>query len=131
MGPDTDSTVRADVGLLASVLAGRRDELAEAMTRRITGAVGMYHTLPAREEILQHCGAHLDAMLQAPGLPAGQLGRAVRGVAAAYGRACAAEGGPLAMLVECYRGGLRVVWEGVRQACGGEGVAGGERAGGA
>ncbi len=129
MGSDTDNRLRADVVLLASVLAGRRDELAEAMTRRITSAVGVYHTLPAREEILQHCGAHLDAMLQAPGLPAGQLGRAVRGVAAAYGRACAAEGVPLAMLVECYRVGLRVLWEAVLQACGGESVPDGELAG--
>jgi hypothetical protein len=129
VGSDTDSRLRADVVLLASVLAGRRDELAEAMTRRITGAVGVYHALPAREEILQHWGAHLDAMVRAPGLPSGQLGHAVRAVAAAHGRACAGEGMPLAVLVECYRVGLRVLWEAVLQACSGESMPEDELAG--
>jgi hypothetical protein len=35
MGSDADIRLRADVVLLASVLSGRQDELAEAMTQRI------------------------------------------------------------------------------------------------
>jgi hypothetical protein len=114
--------------LLASVLAGGRDELAEAMTHKIMGAVGAYRTPPAREQIWQDCCAHLDAVLQAPDLPAGQQAGTVRAVAAAHGRAGAAEGVPLALLVDSYRQGLRVLWEAVLQAYGAEDVPGEELA---
>jgi DNA-directed RNA polymerase specialized sigma24 family protein len=124
MGSEADSRLRADVVLLAPVLAGKRDELAEAMTQRFMGAVGAYHTLPAREDIRQDYGAHLDAVMQAPDLPAGQQAGAVRAVAAAHGRAGVGEGLPLAMLVEFYRVGLRVLWEAVLEACGGESAPG-------
>jgi hypothetical protein len=129
MGSDADSRLRADVALLAPMLAGGRDELAEAMTQRFMGAVGAYHTLPAREEILQGYGAHLDAVMQALSLPASRQAGAVRAVAIAHGRAGAAEGVPLAMLGEFYRVGLRVLWEAVLEACGGEGTPGEEVAG--
>jgi DNA-directed RNA polymerase specialized sigma24 family protein len=116
MGSDADSRLLADVALLAPVLAGRRDELAKAMTQRFMSAVGVYHTLPAREEILQDYGAHLDAVMQALGLPTDRQARAVRAVAAAHGRAGAGQKMPLAMLGEFYRVGLRVLWEAVLQA---------------
>jgi hypothetical protein len=131
MGSDADSRLRADVALLASVLAGRRDELAEAMTQKIMSAVGTYHTLPVGAEVLEDCGAHLDAVVQAPDLPADQQAGAVRAVAAAHGRAGAAEGLPLAVLVDSYREGLRVLWEAVLEAYGGDGVPGEELAGAA
>jgi hypothetical protein len=129
IGSDPDSRLRADVALLASVLEGRVDELAEAMTQGFTGAVSGYHTLPARDAIRRDYGAHLDAVTRAPGLPADRQARTVRTVAAAHGRAGADDGTPLAMLVEFYRVGLRVLWEVVLQACGGTGVPNEELAG--
>ena len=128
MGSDADSRLRTGMVLLTSVLADRRDELAEAMTHKIMDAVGGYRTPPAREEVWQDCRAHLDAVVQAPDLPAGQQAGTVRAVAAAHGRAGAAEGVPLALLVDSYRQGLPVLWEAVLQACGAEGVTGEELA---
>ena len=128
MGSDADSRLSTDMVLLTSVLAGRRDELAEAMTDKIMGAVGAYRTPPAREEIRQDCRAHLDVVVQAPDLPASQQAGTIRAVAAAHGRTGAAEGVPLALLVDSYRQGLRVLWEVVLQACGAEGVPGEELA---
>ena len=118
MGSDPDSRLRADVALLAPVLAGRRDELAESMAQGLTGAVGAYHLLPAREAIRRDYVTHLDALTRAPGLPAHQQAGTIRTVAAAHGRSGADDGTPLAMLVEFYRVGLRVLWEVVLQACG-------------
>jgi DNA-directed RNA polymerase specialized sigma24 family protein len=116
------------VVLLASVLTDRQDELAEAMTQKFMGAVGAYHALPAREEILRDYGAHVDAVVRAPGLLAARQAGAVRAVAAAHGRAAASQRVPLAMLVEFYRVGLRVLWEAVLPAFGGEGAPGEELA---
>jgi DNA-directed RNA polymerase specialized sigma24 family protein len=124
IGSDADSRLRADVALLASVLAGRRDELAEVMTQRIIGTAGMYHTLPTREKILKDYGAHLDAVMHAQTLPADQQAQAVRAVSAAHGRVSADEGMPLAILMEFYRLGMRVLWEAVLQACGEKGMPG-------
>ena len=128
IGSDADSRLRADVALLASVLAGRRDELAEALTQRIIGTVGVYHLLPTREKILKDYGAHLDAVMHAQALPADQQAQAVRAVSVAHGRASADEGMPLAILMEFYRLGMRVLWEAVLQTRGGKGVPGEELA---
>jgi hypothetical protein len=122
VGSDPDGRLRADVALLAPVLAGRRDELAESMAQGLTGAVGAYHLLPAQEAIRRDYVTHLDALTRAPGLPAHQQAGTVRTVAAAHGRSGADGGTPLAMLVEFYRVGLRVLWEAVLQACGGDDV---------
>lgn len=129
LGADPDSTLRADVALLAPVLADRRDELAEAMAGGFMGAVGAYHLRPAQEAIRRDYIAHLDAVTWAPGLPARQQAETVRTVAAAYGRSGAGQGTPLAMLIEFYRVGLRVLWEVVLQSRGGQEVTKDELAG--
>lgn len=129
LGPDPDTTLRADVALLAPLLADRRDELAEAMAHGFMGAVSAYHLRPARKAIHRDYRAHLDAVTWASRLPARRQAETVRTVAAAYGRAGADQGTPLAMLVEFYRVGLRVLWEVALQVRGGQEVTTDELAG--
>jgi sugar diacid utilization regulator len=66
---NTDCGLAADLALLASVLAGRRDELAEAMTDQIIGKEPAHEAHPGREALLQTCRAHLDALSRLPDLP--------------------------------------------------------------
>jgi hypothetical protein len=98
------------------------------MTQQSMSVARAYHTLPTRAEIVHEYGAHLDAVIQASALPAGEQERAVRGVAAAHGRAGAGKGVPLAVLMEFYRVGLRVLWEVVLQASDGGSMPGDESA---
>ena len=69
MESDAESGLAADLALLASVLAGRRDELAEAMTDEIMSEAPVHESHPAREVLLRTCRAHLDALLRLPDLP--------------------------------------------------------------
>ena len=110
MGPDAEA---ADLVLLASVLAGRRDELAEAMTDQIVTEAPVHGALPPREMLLRTCRAHLDALLRLPDLPTHQRAEAARRVAADQGRTGAGQGVPLAPLLDRYRVALRVLWEAV------------------
>lgn len=109
----------ADLALLASVLAGRNDELAEAMTDQIVSETPV-HEPAAREMLLRTCRAHLDALLRLPDLPSPQRAEATRRVAAEQGRAAAGQGVPLAPLLDRYRVGLRVLWEAVLGRAGAE-----------
>jgi hypothetical protein len=117
MESDTEA---ADLVLLASVLAGRRDELAEAMTDQIVAEAPDHGTLPPREMLLRTCRAHLDALLRLPDLPGHQRAGAARRVAADQGRTGAGQGVPLAPLLDRYRVGLRVLWGAVLEAAGAE-----------
>jgi len=110
MGSDAEA---ADLVLLASVLAGRRDELAEAMTDQIVTEASVNGAPPAREMLLRTCHAHLDALLRLPDLPTDQRAEAARRVAADQGRTGAGQGVPLAPLLDRYRVGLRVLWAAV------------------
>jgi PucR C-terminal helix-turn-helix domain/GGDEF-like domain len=120
MGSDPETTLAEDLALLASVLAGRRDELAEAMTDQILIQARVHEARPARETLLQTCRAHLDALLRLPCLPAHQRAEAARGVAADQGQADAEQAVPLVSLLNRYRVGLRVLWEAVLRARSGE-----------
>ena len=117
MGSDTEA---ADLVLLASVLAGRRDELAEAMTDQIVTGAPVHGALPVREMLLRTCRAHVDALLQLPDLPMHQRAEAARRVAADQGRTGAGQGVPLAPLLDRYRVGLRVLWGAVLEGGGAE-----------
>jgi hypothetical protein len=110
MGSDAEA---ANLALLASVLAGRRDELAEAMTDQIVTEASVNGALPPRAMLLRTCHAHLDALLRLPDLPTHQRAEAARRVAADQGRTGAGQGVPLAPLLDRYRVGLRVLWEAV------------------
>ena len=110
----------ADLALLASVLAGRRDELAEAMTDQIVSEAPVHGPPPTREMLLQTCRAHLDTLLRIPDLPPHQRAEAARRVAADQGRTGAGQGAPLAPLLDRYRVGLRVLWEAVLRGGRGE-----------
>src|SRR4051794_520203 len=117
-----DSGLRSDLILLARVLLARRDGLAEAMTDRFLSEGAKYHhTVPERARIQTAYGAHLDAVLRASELPVPEQAPAVRAVATDFGRTAASGGEPLAIQMEFYRLGLRVLWEAVVQD-GGEGV---------
>lgn len=83
--------------------------------------VGVYDPLPGRDTLVDCCGAHIDAVLRVPHVPAHEQAGTVRAVAAAPGRARAGQGVPLAVLVDSDRVGLRVLWEAVVQADRGEG----------
>jgi PucR C-terminal helix-turn-helix domain len=120
LGSDTEAGPAADLALLASVLAGRRDELAEAMTDQIMSQAPVHEAHPAREVLLRTCRAHLDALLRLPHLPPHQRAEAARGVAADHGRTGAGQALPLAPLLDRYRVGLRVLWEAVLRAGHGE-----------
>ena len=117
MGSDAEA---ADLVLLASVLAGRRDELAEAMTDQIVTEAPVHGAHPPREMLLRTCRAHLDALLRLPDLPTHQRAEAARRVAADQGRTGAGQGVPLAPLLDRYRVGLRVLWEAVLEGGGAE-----------
>ena len=120
MGSDIEAVVAADLALLASVLAGRRDELAEAMTDQIVSEAPVHGPPPTREMLLQTCRAHLDTLLRIPDLPPHQRAEAARRVAADQGRTGAGQGAPLAPLLDRYRVGLRVLWEAVLRGGRGE-----------
>ncbi|HEX2319852.1 MAG TPA: hypothetical protein VHJ18_12790, partial [Streptosporangiaceae bacterium] len=64
MESDTEAAVAADLALLASVLAGRRDELAEAMAAQMVSEAPAHGTLPARQMLVRTCQAHLDTLLR-------------------------------------------------------------------
>jgi PucR C-terminal helix-turn-helix domain len=120
MESDTEAAVAADLALLASVLAGRRDELAKAMTDQIVNEAPVHEALPAREMLVRTCRAHLDTLLRLPDLPPSRRVEAARRVAADQGRTSAGQGMPLAPLIDRYRVGLRVLWEAVLRGGRGE-----------
>jgi PucR C-terminal helix-turn-helix domain/GGDEF-like domain len=115
-GSDTQAGLATDLALLASVLAGRRDELAEAMTDQIMSQAPIHEAHPAREALVRTCRAHLDALLGLPYVPPHQRAEAARRVAADQGRTGAEQGMPLVPLLDSYRVGLRVLWEAVLRA---------------
>jgi hypothetical protein len=108
-----ESGLASDIALLASLLAGRRDELAEALTVQIISEASGYDTHPPREALLRSCQAHIDTLLQLPHLPPQERAEAVRAVAAATGRSSAGHGVPLVALLRRYWVGVRVLWEAV------------------
>jgi PucR C-terminal helix-turn-helix domain/GGDEF-like domain len=112
MNCDGDGGCGAELATLGSVLAGRSRELAEALADRILKEMGDYKSLVPQEVVLESCRAAVDAIWQVPCAHA----PAIRAMAAAYGRARAADGVPLAVLMDSYRIGLRVLWEAVLQA---------------
>lgn len=121
MGPDWDGGLSAGVALLASALTGRRDELAEATADRIMAEVAVGRAPLVRHRLLDQCRAHIDAVLRLPRVPGPEQAGTVQAVAAAHGRAGAAEGIALAVLLDSYRVGFRVLWEAVEQVDLGEG----------
>jgi len=113
MGSDTESGLAADLALLASALAGRRDELAEAMTDQIMGEAPVHEAHPAREVLSRTCRAHLDVLLRLPNLPPHERAAVARCVAADQGLTAAEQRVPLAPLLDRYRVGLRALLEAV------------------
>ena len=120
MESDTEAAAAADLALLASVLAGRRDELAEAMAAQMVSEAPVHGTLPGRQMLVRTCRAHLDTLLRLPDLPPPRRVEAARRVAADQGRTGAGQAIPLALLIDRYRVGLRVLWEAVLRGGGGE-----------
>jgi hypothetical protein len=115
---DGDRTCGAGLVTLHSVLAGRSGELAEAMADRILREMGEYQSLMRPEVVRESCRTHVDTIEQARCAH----DPAIRAMAAAYGRARAADGVPLAVLMDSYRVGMRVLWEAVLQADRGAGA---------
>jgi hypothetical protein len=113
-----DGRCGAELATLHVVLADRSGELAGAVADRILREMGDYESLVPPEVVLDSCRDHVDTIGRArcPHAPA------IRAMAAAYGRARAADGVPLAVLMDSYRLGLRVLWEAVLQAGRGAGA---------
>jgi hypothetical protein len=118
MNCDGDGTCGAGLATLHSVLAGRSRELAEAMANRILKEMGDYGSLMPPEVVLESCRTHVDTIDRARCAHA----EAIRAMAADYGRARAADGVPLAVLMDSYRVGMRVLWEAILQADHGAGA---------
>jgi hypothetical protein len=112
MNCDGDGTCGAELATLAWVLEDRSSELAEALADRILTEMGDYQSLVPKEIVLESCHAHVDTIGQARCAH----DPAISAMAAAWGRARAADGVPLAVLMDSYRVGLRVLWEAVLQA---------------
>jgi hypothetical protein len=112
MDCDGDGRCGAELATLAWVLGDRSSELAEALADRILSEMGDYQSLVPKEVVLESCRAHVNTIEQARCAHDPAIGA----MAAAYGRARAADGVPLAVLMDSYRVGLRVLWEAVLQA---------------
>jgi hypothetical protein len=115
MNCDGHEKCGAELATLAWVLGDRSGELAEAMADRILKEMGDYRSLMPEEVVLDSCRAFVDTVGQAHCVH----DPAIRAMAAAYGHARAVDGVPLAVLMDSYRVGLRVLWEAVLQADGG------------
>jgi hypothetical protein len=112
MNCDENDVCRAELATLALVLEDQSGELADAVADRILTEMRDYQSLVPNEVVLESSRAHVDTI----GRAACAHDPAISAMAADYGRARAADGVPLAVLMDSYRVGLRVLWEAVLRA---------------